>query len=52
MFELASDLALAQAKGRSAARVARERFDVSVMARAYERLYHELSSVAVWPGTR
>jgi len=42
MFELASDLALTQAKGRAAARVARERFDISVMARAYERLYHAL----------
>jgi len=43
MFELASDLALARAKGQAAARVARERFDATVMARAYERLYQECS---------
>lgn len=42
MFELASDLAVAHAKGEAAAHVARERFEVSTMARAYERLYEEL----------
>lgn len=42
MYSLASDLALAQVKGASAARVAATRFDATIMARAYERLYAEL----------
>jgi glycosyltransferase involved in cell wall biosynthesis len=42
MHRLATDPRLASAKGAAAARVARERFDDSVMARAYEDLYREL----------
>ncbi len=42
MFQLACDLPLARAKGAAAARGARERFDSSRMARAYEQLYQEL----------
>jgi hypothetical protein len=42
MCDLAGDLALARAKGAAAARIARERFDDAVMARAYERLYLEI----------
>jgi glycosyltransferase involved in cell wall biosynthesis len=41
MHELASDAALARRMGAAAARVAVERFDHAVMARAYERLYRE-----------
>jgi glycosyltransferase involved in cell wall biosynthesis len=41
MRELASDMVLARSRGAAAARVARERFDASVMGRAYERLYGE-----------
>jgi glycosyltransferase involved in cell wall biosynthesis len=43
MFELASDLPLARAQGAAAAAVARDRFDSALMARAYERLYRELT---------
>lgn len=39
MYEIAGDLRLARALGGVAARVARERFDDTTMARAYERLY-------------
>jgi glycosyltransferase involved in cell wall biosynthesis len=42
MHRLATDPRLASAKGGAAARVARERFDESLMARAYEDLYREL----------
>lgn len=44
MYELAHDLPLARAKGAAAAHLAKERFDESVMARAYERLYLELTA--------
>lgn len=40
--ELASDLPLARALGAAGLRVARERFDASTMAGAYEELYREL----------
>ena len=43
MVELASDLPGTRAKGAAAARIALERFDASVMARAYERLYAEVT---------
>lgn len=39
MAQLACDLSLARAMGGAAAQVARERFDASSMARAYEELY-------------
>jgi glycosyltransferase involved in cell wall biosynthesis len=43
MFELANDMPLTRTLGSAAARTARERFDASVMGRAYEELYSELS---------
>lgn len=43
LWELASDPALAAARGAAAARTARERFDAAAMARAYERLYLSLT---------
>lgn len=42
LAELGSDLALSRALGAAALRRAREQFDSSVMANAYERLYDEL----------
>jgi glycosyltransferase involved in cell wall biosynthesis len=42
MLELATDLPRARAKGAAAARIARARFDASVMASAYEKLYAEV----------
>ncbi len=46
MLEIAEDLPLAHARGRAAARVARDRFDASTMAAAYERLYVEMTGSA------
>lgn len=43
MFQFASDLPRARAAGGKAVRIARERFDLSVTARAYEVLYEELA---------
>ncbi|OFX26090.1 MAG: hypothetical protein A2V77_18420 [Anaeromyxobacter sp. RBG_16_69_14] len=43
MYEIACDLGLARAMGGVAARFARERFDDTDMARAYERLYGAVS---------
>jgi glycosyltransferase involved in cell wall biosynthesis len=43
MFELASNLTLARAMGEEAAAHARTRFDDSLTAAAYERLYRELA---------
>jgi glycosyltransferase involved in cell wall biosynthesis len=42
MLELATDLPRARARGAAAARIARARFDASVMASAYEKLYAEV----------
>jgi glycosyltransferase involved in cell wall biosynthesis len=43
LVELASDLPRARAKGAAGLRIARARFDVSVMANAYEQLYGEVA---------
>jgi glycosyltransferase involved in cell wall biosynthesis len=43
MVDLASDLTRARARGEAAALVARSRFDASVMASAYEKLYAEVT---------
>jgi glycosyltransferase involved in cell wall biosynthesis len=42
LYELASDLEMARSLGAAALRAARERFDASLMARAYEQLYDEM----------
>jgi glycosyltransferase involved in cell wall biosynthesis len=46
LFELASDLPRARAQGAAAARIAEATFDLSVMTRAYEALYAELTGLA------
>ena len=43
MVELAGDAGCARKKGAAAAVVARSRFDASVMASAYEKLYAEVT---------
>jgi glycosyltransferase involved in cell wall biosynthesis len=43
MVDLASDLTRARARGEAAALIARSRFDASVMASAYEKLYAEVT---------
>ncbi len=43
MFEIASDPGRARAAGAEALLAARARFDASVMARAYDDLYHEVA---------
>jgi glycosyltransferase involved in cell wall biosynthesis len=46
LFDLASDLPRARAQGAAAARIAEATFDLSVMTRAYEALYAELTGLA------
>jgi glycosyltransferase involved in cell wall biosynthesis len=43
MYDLASDLAMVRTMGEAAARSAAERFDASLMAKAYEQLYEEIT---------